>query len=165
MTKIELDEQNKTMQELPMTKEWLVPNDEDFISDTIWHTTDKMRGIAIQFKTYHYMGLGTFKKKEWYNAYIRINTNTEVRIVLVNPIGLKLFASIPKEHIASGEFQIKPLRLIDNQGQETNVGIVNEAIVRMNVTNQESQQIWNDYFDREAIREILAKQALNMQNV
>ena len=62
----------------------------------------------------------------------------------------KLFASIPKEDIASGEFSIKAYQLADHQ----RVGIVNEDVIQVNVANDESHFIWNDYFDQEAIKKI-----------
>lgn len=101
---------------------------------------------AISFRTQRYMGLGTWKKKNWYPATIRKQDLEHIWIVYVNPMGHKVYARIPIADIRSNLFEIKYEDLNEVNIKESKIDSIDWI------------DIWQDYVDHESQKIVISNQ-------
>lgn len=96
----------------------------------------------INFRSIYYCGLGTWKKKDFYPAVVRKRDLDFIHIVTMTPSFKKIFLRIPVSHFQDKRFEV------EQRSTEFNCSI------EIDSTSDESLFIWEEYIDREAIKQI-----------
>ena len=113
------------------------------------------QGDLIRFRSEHYLGLGTRKKDEFSEGWVRKIDHNGFYIVYFSPMnGNRIFACFPWDN---DEWEV-----VKTAGK---IKEESKHLLDIDVTENDSFFIWNEYQDKEAMKQIYENQKAKMEKL